>query len=159
MKHVKRLTAMTLVLAFIFLLSTSAFAAGNAVDDQSAGPHHYEDISVSIRLTGGIESATATMTFTESDDPIYDATTSFNGTLTITYIYCREDQQRPSNYITKTVTKSFTEAANGNVFTLTTNAIPSDSIMIQATCVYRATITLQNATVYYTTADLTVYLD
>lgn len=152
MKHVRRLTAMTLVLAFAFLLSTSAFAVSD-----SGGP--YGNIRVYIELTGGNKSATATMIFREDEAIVGESALNYTGTLTITYIYCREDQQRPSNYITKTVTKSFSKGANGSSFTLTTNDIPSDSIMIQATCVYRATITLQNATVYYTPADLTVYLD
>lgn len=151
MKHVRRLTAMTLVLAFVFLLSTSAFAVS-----AEGGP--YGNLNVTIELTGGSRTATASMRFTENDLPNADEARSYEGTLTITYTYCPENQVRPSSYITKTVTKSFSSGENGNVFMLQTDAIPSGYMMIEATCQYRATIYLQNATVYYTPADLTEYL-
>lgn len=154
MKHARKLTAMMLVLAFLFLLSTSAFAVS-----ESAGPHIYENITVNIGLSGGNKSATATISFTENNNVIPDSATTYSGTMTITYVYCPADAMRPSNYVTKTVSGSFSESANGENFSLTTNAIPSNCVMIQATCVYRATIELKNATVNYTPANLTVYLD
>lgn len=150
MKHARKLTAMMLVLAFLFLLSTSAFAVRE--DGQS---YTYEGLQVSRWMIGGSSTVTAYMEFDEPTENGY----SFSAKMVLAYTYCPSNAMRPSNYVTHTVTKSFTEQGDGDMISLTSSSIPAGCVLIEATCSFEATITTPNATVLYEPDDLTIYLN
>ena len=149
MKHVRRLTAMTLVLAFVFLLSTSAFAS--RVDGNR---HEHGDIEVYTWLTGGDYSVSAAMKFMNPENINY----SFSASMVITYTYCPEDAMRPLYYVTETESKTYTKNGNGEEIYLTTPEIPDGCVLIEVTCTFEATITTPSGTYHCVPDDLTIYL-
>lgn len=150
MKHVRRLTAMTLVLAFIFLLSTSAFA----VERVDGNLHTHGNVKLNTYLIGGDRSVTAYMDFVVPTGAGYD----FSATMVLTYTYCPEDAMRPLYYVTDTVSRSYDREDYGDMIHLETDPIPTGYVMVEATCTFDATITTPSGTFHCTPYDLTIYL-